>query len=83
VTNRIEVTPVVASQQIRKAIEDALERQAEGEAKRIQLEVKGGHVSLTGLVRSWAEKQAVLVAARGTLGVTQVEDRLTIAPYAA
>ena len=83
VSNRIEVTPVVASHHVRKAIEDALERQAEGEAKGIQLDVEGGKVSVSGSVRSWAEKQTVLAAAKGTHGVSEVEDHLTIAPYAA
>jgi osmotically-inducible protein OsmY len=38
-------------------------------------------VILSGLVRSWAEKQAVAAAARGTHGVRAVDDKLQIEPY--
>jgi len=37
---------------VRKSIEDALERQAEHEAKCIGLEVRDGRVSLSGIVHS-------------------------------
>ena len=50
---------------VREAIEQALERRAEREAKRIQVNVTpSGTVTLTGQVRSWAEKRATLAAAR-------------------
>jgi osmotically-inducible protein OsmY len=68
---------------VRKSIEDALERQAEHEAKRIGLEVRDGRVSLSGSVHSWAEKRAVIGAAKGTPGVRSVDDHLRVEPYAA
>jgi osmotically-inducible protein OsmY len=67
---------------VRTAIEGALERQAQREASRIGLEVKDGRVSLSGVVHSWAEKEAVIGAATGTPGVRGVEDHLRIEPYA-
>jgi osmotically-inducible protein OsmY len=83
VTNLIQVKAVpVATGDLQASIEDALERQAEREAKRISLDVHDGHVTLTGTVHSWAERDAVVGAARGTRGVRAVEDHLSIRPYA-
>jgi osmotically-inducible protein OsmY len=82
VTNRIEVKPPnVYPYDVRTAIQEALERQAERSAGRVQLEVNDGRVSLSGVVHSWAEKRAAIGAAIGTPGVRQVEDHLRIEPY--
>lgn len=82
VSNSIEITPPkVLPLEVRRAIEQALERQAEREAHRITLDVQSGRVSLTGIVHSWAEREAVVGAARGTRGVRDVEDHLRIEPY--
>jgi osmotically-inducible protein OsmY len=61
---------------VRKAIERALERRAEREARDIKVEIHDGIVTLTGPVVSWAERKAVLGAARFTPGVRAVEDHL-------
>jgi osmotically-inducible protein OsmY len=67
---------------VRMAIEDALERRADREARRLQVEVTpGGTVRLTGRVRTWADKRATLAAARFTPGVRAVEDHLEINPW--
>ena len=79
VSNAIVVSPSpVLPADVRRAIEQALERQAEREAGRIALEVRDGRVSLSGVVHSWPERQAVIGAARGTRGVREVEDRLRV-----
>jgi osmotically-inducible protein OsmY len=80
VTNKLEVAPPPAlSLDVRAAIETALERRAEREACRIDGEVADGHVTLSGRVHSFREKQAVLGAAKGTAGVRVVEDLLEVA----
>jgi osmotically-inducible protein OsmY len=72
----------VLPERVREAIENALERRAEHEAKRIKVEVTStGTVTLTGQVRSWAEKRATLGAARFAPGVRSVEDHLQIDPW--
>lgn len=84
VSNKIEVTPPkVVPYDVRKAIEDALERQAEREARKIDLNVHEGRVSLSGIVHSWAEREAVIGAAKGTPGVRSVDDHLRIQSYPA
>jgi osmotically-inducible protein OsmY len=81
VVDRIVVrpqTPVAAD--VRKAIEAALERRAEREARNIRVDVHDGTVTLSGDVHSWAERKSVLAAARFTPGVRAVEDRLRTQP---
>jgi osmotically-inducible protein OsmY len=79
VTDTIAVQPpAVDSEEVREAIEQALERRAEREAKHIQVAVHDGTVTLTGTVPSWPARQAVFGAARFTPGVKEVEDRLRV-----
>jgi len=81
VVNKITVTPAKpVTGDVRKAIEQALERRAEREARRIGVDVRDGTVTLTGPVHSWAERQSVLSAARFTPGVRAVEDHLQTEP---
>ncbi len=81
VINRIRITgPTVSPGQIKQSIEDALERQAEREARRIGVEVAGSVVTLTGRVRSWGERNAIERVASFSPGVTRVDDRTSVDP---
>jgi osmotically-inducible protein OsmY len=83
VTNKIAVaTPAARAEDVRQAIEEALERRAEREARKVRVEMSDGTVTLSGVVRSWRERQAVVASARFTPGVRAVNDHLTIDPYA-
>jgi osmotically-inducible protein OsmY len=84
VTNNIKVTwtPRVDPDALRQEIEEALERQAEREARAIKVEVHDGTVRLTGTVRSWREKRAAVGAISHAPGVRSVDDNLRIEPYA-
>jgi len=84
VVNKIIVKPAQPTTgDVRKAIEEALERRAEREARNIGVDVRDGIVTLTGPVHSWAERKSVLAAARFTPGVRAVEDRLRTEPVCA
>lgn len=84
VLNRLEVrVQPIEPKAVRHAIEQALERQAEREGKSLDIQVRDGRVSISGVVRSWKEREAVLGAARGTAGVRNVDNHLRIDPYAA
>jgi osmotically-inducible protein OsmY len=77
VLNKITVKPTKpVPEEVRRAIEQALDRRAEREARRIRVDVKDGTVTLTGTVDSWAERKSVVAAARFTPGVQMVEDHL-------
>lgn len=82
VTNRITVEPAAVPEDVRKSIEAALARQAADEARAIHLDVKGGDVKISGTLHSWAERHAVIAAARATPGVRSVQDGLTLVPEA-
>jgi osmotically-inducible protein OsmY len=79
VVNRITVAvPRANTEEIRGAIEGALERQAEREGRRIEVNVRDGTVTLSGSVRSWGERNAVEQAAGYAQGVRKVESRLIV-----
>lgn len=67
--------------QVKRQIEDALERHTEREAKRIGVSVRDGVVTLTGVLRSWSEKNAIERAASHAPGVRRVEDKTLVDPY--
>ena len=81
VVNKITITPAKpVTADVRKAIEQALERRAEREANRIHIDVQDGTVTLTGFVHSWADRQSVVAAARFTPGVKAVQDNMLAEP---
>jgi osmotically-inducible protein OsmY len=80
--NKIEIKPpAIDTGELRRSVKAALERQADREADRLNLEVQDGRVTLSGAVHSWAERQSVVGAVRGTPGVREVNDRLRTEPY--
>jgi osmotically-inducible protein OsmY len=82
VVNRITISTKTLDQaELKRQIEAALERQAEREARRIGVIVEGGSVTLTGSVRSWAEKNAIERAVAFAPGVRLLEDRTIVDPY--
>ena len=74
ITLKVKTTPANISTRIR----DALARQAEREAKDIEVSVSGSVVTLSGKVHSWAERTAAQGAAWSAPGITQVVNRLSV-----
>ena len=74
ITLKVKTTPANISTRIR----DALARQAEREAKDIEVSVSGSVVTLSGKVHSWAERTAAQGAAWSAPGITQVINRLSV-----
>lgn len=80
VFNEIAVeTDDVTPERLRTSIHEALERHADREMDKLQVDIEGGRVVLHGSVQSWREREAVLGAVTGTRGVKSVVDRLRIA----
>jgi osmotically-inducible protein OsmY len=81
VRNLISVQPSLsgaAAKVVRGAIEQALERHAQHAAKHVQISIVDGKVTLSGEVPSWAERNAVEGAVRGTPGVRKIQNQLLI-----
>lgn len=80
VSNEIVLTPRVKAGDVQEKIEAAFKRSAEIDARRINVTVFDGKVSLSGNVHSWAEREEARRAAWAAPGVTSVEDRLAVVP---
>jgi len=81
VSNLISVKPPkVSAGDVKHRIELALERAAEVDAGNISVEAAEGKVTLSGTVKSWAERDEAEWAAWAAPGVFRVENDLRITP---
>ena len=78
ITNLITVRPGTSPSDLKKKIEEALVRNAQIDAQKIQVEVQGSKAILRGSVRSWAEKQEAERVAWSAPGITEVQNLITV-----
>jgi osmotically-inducible protein OsmY len=78
VSNAITIKPKATSGNVSTRIREALQRQAEREAKGIEIAVVGSTVTLSGAVHSWTERAAAQGAAWSAPGVTSVVNHLRV-----
>jgi osmotically-inducible protein OsmY len=78
ITNLISLQPRVPPIEIKQKIEEAFRRSAEVDAAHVNVATDGGAVTLSGTVRSWAEREEAERTAWATPGVTKVENRIVV-----
>lgn len=80
VSNGIALKPRVSPSHIADRIREALTRQAEREANKIDVSVSGSTVTLRGAVHSWTERAAAQGAAWSAPGITIVNNEIKVSP---
>jgi VCBS repeat-containing protein len=80
VSNLIRISQTATQIEVLARIEQALERMAAVDASSVRVEASDGIVTLSGTVRTWAEREEAERAVWCSPGVTRVENRLTVAP---
>ena len=78
VNNLVTLPPRVSAPDTERRIRDAITRNAQLDADSITGAVSGREVTLTGTVRSWAEKRAAERAAWASPHVSEVQDRIAV-----
>jgi osmotically-inducible protein OsmY len=78
VSNNLTVKPTTTPANVKSRIQGALERQADREAKNIEVIVSGHTATLKGQVHSWAERIAAQGAAWSAPGITSVVNELRV-----
>lgn len=78
INNAIFIHPQLVAGEVLGTIYAAFQRHAEIDAERITVTVRDGHVTLTGLVRSWCEREDAERAAWAAPGVKEVKNELAV-----
>ena len=84
VINRVQVAPAVGrgDETVRRDVEKALLFDAATQSLQLKVRVSDGVVTLTGAARTWREKELAGAAARGVIGVVDVQNAIQSADSA-
>jgi osmotically-inducible protein OsmY len=80
VLNHIDVAPQTTQRDVRRRIMQALHRNADLDARHIDVTVSDDVVTLTGTVRSWLQRDAADRAAGSAPGIRRVDDQIMVVP---
>ena len=78
VVNLLRVRPQTSAGDVKRCIEDALQRRALTKAAELRISVSQGTVTLDGDVHAWSERQAAEQAAWSVPGVRLVENHIRV-----
>ena len=78
IVNNITIKSGIVPKELKQKVNSAFHRSATIDAEKINIEVTGSKVILTGKVRSWAEKNDAENAVWAAQGVNKVENNLEI-----
>ena len=81
VYNAITIRPEATAAKVKDGVQAALQRQATADGKSIQVDIKGGKVTLTGHASSWQAIDDAANAAWAAPGITEVVDNLTMSTF--
>ena len=80
VVNYITVSPATSHRDVRRRIMQALHRNADLDARQINVAVSDDVVTLSGTVKSWSERDAADRAAGSAPGIVHVENQIIVEP---
>ena len=78
ISNLVALKPIASADAVHEKIVAAFQRSATIDAGRLAVQANGSKVTLTGRVRSWAERADAERAAWNAPGVTVVDNRVTV-----
>jgi len=78
VNDHITLKHPISLTEVKMDIEVALKRRAKHEAKKIQVTIQGGEVTLTGSVTSGAERDLAIDSSKSATGVLSVKDDISV-----
>jgi osmotically-inducible protein OsmY len=80
VLNHIEVKPRTMQRDVRRRIVQSLHRNADLDARHIDVAVTGDVVTLTGTVGSWSQREAAERGAGSAPGIRTVDNQIRVVP---
>jgi len=78
VSNQISIKPLISTSNVSDDIMHALHRSWFFDPKTVNVTAEGGHIRLTGTVRSWHDRQVAAETAWAAPGATAVENDLAV-----
>jgi osmotically-inducible protein OsmY len=78
VLNHVDVVPAASPTDVRRRITESLHRNADLNARHVEVTVSGSVATLTGRVSSWTQRRAAGRAAADAPGISRVDDRLEV-----